>query len=172
MKCTACGKEQAKKELVFTEDKVPYCSNPFQCNDLHPNSVKNIVARGGAIELYTEDQLEVNYFERMDISDELKDRIQKVATKPQSIRLSKFEIAHYLIQLQEAKEFSSISEAVRYCVTKTMQDEPFTHTAPTEEPKKDEIKIPDIPKSVNVNWDELPKGIEMPKAEEEDEFEF
>lgn len=125
MKCTACQKELSKKEVMFTEERNPYCANPFTCNDNHPNSVKNIVARGGAVDLYTEDELEVNLFDKLNVSDEMKERIEKVATKPQSIRLSKIEIAHYLLMLQDQKEFSSISEAVRYCVTRTMEAEPI-----------------------------------------------
>lgn len=125
MKCLACHKELGKKEVVFTEDKHPYCINPFACSNTHPNSVANIVARGGAIKMLSEEELENNLFNRTDISDEMKDRIMKVATKPQSIRLSKYEIAHYLLQLQEVKELSSISEAVRYCVNLAMEMEPI-----------------------------------------------
>lgn len=116
MKCTACNKELLKKETVFTEDKEPYCNNPFTCNELHPNSVDNIVARGGAIKMYSEDELDSVIFSNLHVSEEMKDRIMKVATKPQSIRLSKIDIAYYLVNLQEKKSMSSLSEAIRYCV--------------------------------------------------------
>lgn len=134
MKCTACHKELAKKEVFFTEDRLPYCGNPFTCHEDHPNSVKNIVARGGAVELYTEDELETNLFQNLDVSDEMKERIMKIATKPQSIRLNKVDISHYLIQLQENKDLSSLSEAIRYCVQLAMETEPI------DAPMKDEAE--------------------------------
>lgn len=184
MRCTACNKELNKKEVVYTEDKRPYCQNPFQCNENHPNSVQNILARGGAVDLYTEDELENNIFDRLNISDEMKDRILKVATKPQSIRLSKYEIAYYLIALQEERELASISEAVRYCVQLAMTIEPITkgqppaqpQGEPTPEPEQQVIEkskgvkivVPDIPKSVNVDWNNLPQVEPEPEKEEEE----
>lgn len=141
MKCLACSKDLNKKEVVFTEDKKAYCINPFTCNTAHPNSPENILERGGAVKMYTDEELENNLFERLDVSQEMKDRILKIATKPQSIRLSKYEIAFYLLQLQETKGFSSISESVRYCIEYTMQHEP--------------VEIPQIEnRIVEVNLDE------------------
>lgn len=205
-KCNGCYKELNKKEVVYTEDKIAYCKNPFECSDVHPNSVANIVARGGAVKMYTEDELENNIFDRLNISDEMKDRIIKVASKPQSIRLSKYEIAYYLLQLQATKELASISEAVRYCVNFTMEQEPIdvpvndvpeseesadlieaisgVHEALTEEtPKKLKLdntgtlsfKVPDVPKSVNVDWSKVQPADLHPlveEKEEEDEFTF
>lgn len=124
MKCHACGKELTKKELLFTEDKLPFCNNPLTCNDEHPNSVKNILARQGAAQMFTEEQLETNTFENLNVSDEMKERIVKIATKPQSIRLSKVDIAYYLIQLQDKHNFTSLSEAIRHCVHVAMNLEP------------------------------------------------
>lgn len=173
MKCTACHKEHTKKEVIYTDTKVPYCANPFTCNDDHPNSVKNIVARGGAIQMFTEDELESNLFATMNVTPEMKERIMKIATKPQSIRLSKLEIAHYLILLQESKGLASISEAVRYCVTKTMVAEPIKYEAPEPEPEvlklgSEMIEIPIIPNSVNVDWN----TVKEPEKEKEEEFTF
>lgn len=196
-KCTACFKELSKKDVVFTEDKVPYCKNPFECGDIHPNSVVNIVARGGAIKMYTEVELEDNIFDRLHISSEMKERIIKVASKPQSIRLSKYDIAYYLLQLQATKELASISEAVRYCVNFTMAKEPIdvpVNDVPVDEssdneeilaptpimkkgkgvkiiPKEETVTVPDMPKSINVDWNNLPP-VEPTKKEEEDEFTF
>lgn len=131
MKCTACHKELIKKETLYTEDKQPYCINPYTCNDDHPNSIKNVLARQGAVRMLTEEELESVTFQSLNVSDEMKERITKVATKPQSIRLSKLEIAHYLIQLQEQKEFSSLSECIRYCVSETMKLHPIDGSEPT-----------------------------------------
>jgi hypothetical protein len=189
MKCTACNKELNRKEVVFTDDKKPYCQNPFQCNDNHPNSVANILARGGAVNLYTEEELEMNFFDMNSISPEMKDRILKVATKPQSIRLSKYEIAHYLIALQEENKLASISEAVRYCVQIAMSVEPIGRQqhVPTPEPVAvekskgikiipkeyaQEIPIPAIPKSVNVDWSKVEAVPTSAPKEEEEEMTF
>jgi hypothetical protein len=203
MKCTACSKELNRKEVVYTEDKQPYCPNPFTCNEDHPNSVLNILARGGALKLFTEEELEDNIFERLHITEEMKDRILKVATKPQSIRLSKYEIAYYLLMLQEEMELSSISEAVRYCVNLAMVYRPIGNGGklvpiqpkgePTEEIievveaepvgaqelaekaiklTSDPIVVPAMPKSINVDWSNLPKIEPEPEEEKEDEFTF
>lgn len=128
MKCTACGKELTRKEALYTEDKLPYCPNPFACSERHPNSVPNIVERKGAVKMFTEEELEINTFDNLNVSDEMRKRIMKVATKPQSIRLFKVDIAYYVLQLQESKGLSSISEAVRYCIEQTMEREPLDNT--------------------------------------------
>jgi hypothetical protein len=180
MKCLACSKELAKKDVVFTEDKHPYCSNPFTCNDLHPNSVHNIIARGAAEKMFTEEELETSIFDRLAITNEMKERIMKIASKPQSIRLSKYEIAYYLLQLQEVKELASISEAIRYCVNLAMKVEPAEGVeAPESIESSDEaveikkgltgIVIPEITKSINVDWSKVEVPASVP-AEEEDEF--
>lgn len=125
MNCTACNKELMKKEPLYTEERLPYCPNPFSCNENHPNSPKNIIERLGAVKMFSEDELEQNIFETLDVSKEMKERIMKVATKPQSIRLSKVDVAYYVLKLQEEKELSSISEAVRYCIEIAMGVEPI-----------------------------------------------
>lgn len=131
MKCTACEKELTRKEALYTIDKLPYCPNPFDCTTRHPNHVENILARQGAVKMFTEDQLETNIFENLNVTPEMRKRIMKVATKPQSIRLFKVDIAYYVLQLQESKQLSSISEAVRYCIEQTMEREPLTNTVET-----------------------------------------
>jgi hypothetical protein len=183
MNCTACNKTLSRKEAMFTKDREPYCPNPFTCNDMHPNSVKNIVSRGGAVTLYTDEQIELDMLKNLDLTSEMRDRIQKVATKPQSIRLNRQDIAYYLLKLQETHKMASISEAVRYCVNFAMENSPIEEPKKVKhvivsQPQSEGIKIviPDIPKSVNVDWNkvELPEtpapGFSEP--EEEDEFTF
>lgn len=188
MRCVACFKEGTKKDFLFDENKNVYCVNPFTCNENHPNSVKNIIARGAAVKMFTEEELELNFFEINGVSDEVKERVLKVATKPQSIRLSKFDIAHYLLQLQDLRGLASISEAVRYCVMYTKRNMPIDASdegliVPDEEssdetvpdvPVSEGIKfvVPEITKSVNVDWNNLPKmePVPAPADDEEDEF--
>ena len=166
MKCTACSKDIMKKDVLFTGERLPYCANPMTCSEEHPNSVKNIVERLGAVEMFTEDQLEHNAFENLDVSPEMKERILKVSSKPQSIRLSRIDQAQYILKLQEVKGFSSIAESVRYCIDLAMQVEPIDAAAeklPVPEPLKlggNTITIPVVPASVNVNWDEMGKNNE------------
>jgi hypothetical protein len=170
MKCTACQKELIKKETVFTEDKLPYCINAYTCNDDHPNSIPHILERQGAVKMFTEDELASVTFQSLNVSPEMKERIMKIATKPQSIRLSKLEIAHYLIELQEAKDFSSLSECIRYCVSETMKVHPIGEAPasivpaiPVIEPTEEE-PTPIEPKV------ELPYSVEEEKPEEEFTF--
>ena len=126
MKCTACNREYTKKDLLYTEDKQLVCVNPFTCSEDHPNSPKNIVARGGAVKLFNEVELEENEFDKLEVSDELKKRINTVATKPQSIRLSKLPIAHYIVsKMEENENLNSISEVVRHCIEIAMRVEPL-----------------------------------------------
>jgi hypothetical protein len=154
MKCTACAKELSRKEAMFTKERDPFCPNPFNCESTnHPNSVTNIVARGGAVPLYTDEQIEFDMLKNLDLTPEMRDRIQKVATKPQSIRLNRQDIAYYLLKLQETYKMASISEAVRYCVNYTMENSPIEtkeQKSIVEETKGTSgaltgIVIPDIP---------------------------
>jgi hypothetical protein len=201
MKCVACSKELNKKDVIFTEDKQPYCSNPFTCNEHHPNSVTNIVKRGGAVKMFTEDELENSIFDRLQVSNEVKERVIKIANKPQSIRLSKYEIAYYLLMLQESKGLASISESVRYCVNIAMTQEPIAGVSPVDTLESSDavdqssaypnfnniveetkgvhgaltgIVVPDIPKSVNVDWDKVPvpTPAQAEIKEDEDEMTF
>lgn len=178
MKCVACGKERVMKELLYTADKELVCINPFQCNENHPNSVKNILKRGDAVKLYTAAELEDNIYEQLNIDDETKAHIERLL-KPQSIRLSKVAIAHYLIELQKYRGLASISEAIRYCVSYTMKHlpvdaadeglevpegdyessddvrDPISNPVPIGEETGIKFIVPDVPKSVNVNWDDV-----------------
>jgi hypothetical protein len=170
MKCVACSKELGTKEVLYTEDKQAYCSNPFTCNDEHPNSVSNIVARSAAVKMFTEDEIRMNFFDMNNIPEDMKNRVIKIATKPQSIRLSQFDIAYYLIALQEQKGLSSLGESVRYCIQLAMDAEPIetrqespavTHNDVKVTELSDGIRfvvpVPEIPKTVNVDWDKEKK---------------
>lgn len=208
MKCVACGKEMTKKDLLYTEGRELVCVNPFTCTEHHPNSVQNILARGAAVRLFNEEELETNTLENLNVSDEMKKRIITVVTKPQSIRLSKLPIAHYIVaKMDESPDLNSISEAVRHCIELAMAVEPLSDKSGNESIEKSRkeqrqasreaalkraqeleahseetskaltgIVVPDIPKSLNVDWDEIKKQREaepvpVPNVDdEEDEF--
>ncbi|MGG3907241.1 hypothetical protein [Geobacillus stearothermophilus] len=161
MRCSACGRELTKKDVLYTEDRQPFCRNPFECSDDHPNSAKNIIERQGTVRMYSEEELERNILDILEISDEMKERIVKLATKPQSIRLSRVDIAYYLLRLQETKGFSSLSEAIRYCIQLAMQVEPMEHTFTEESTTEEEdskvftvADAPLAPPKINVKKDE------------------
>lgn len=163
MKCSACGRVLTKKDVLYTEDRRPFCRNPLECNDEHPNSAKNIIERQGTVQMYSEEELDRDVLENLEISDEMKERIIKLATKPQSIRLSRVDIAYYLLRLQEAKGLSSLSEVIRYCISLAMQVEhTFTEESATEE-ETEVIKVADVPPA--------PPKVNVAKNEEE-EFVF
>ena len=164
MKCVACSKELTKKEALYTKDRQAYCVNPFACTDAHPNSTANILKRQGAVTLYTEDQLESTIFESLNVPEHIKERIVKVATKPQSVRLSKIDIAYYLVALQETKGFSSLAEAIRYCVDIAMEQEPILGIERKEKP----ATLPEKPSGIVAV---VPEVEPQPKKEEPEESE-
>jgi hypothetical protein len=177
MKCTACERDITKKETLYTEDKLPFCNNAMVCNEEHPNSVKNILARQAAVEMFTEDELETNLFENLGVSAAMKERIMKIATKPQSIRLSKVDVAHYLIKLQDSNEsLDSLSACIRYCVQKTMEHEPIESTPEQEDPRTMPHHIEEVPEAAEpvaevVEPEPTPEPEPVTK-EDEDEFTF
>ena len=165
MKCSACGRGLTKKDVLYTEDRRPFCRNPLECNDGHPNSAKNIIERQGTVQMYTEEELERDILESLEISDEMKERIVKLAVKPQSIRLSRVDIAYYVLKLQEQKGLSSLSEAIRYCIRLAMQVEPMKHTFAEEKEEKTEvIKVADVPPA--------PPKVNVTKGVDDEDFVF
>lgn len=175
MNCTACNIELMKKDVRYTEDRLPYCGNPMTCSEEHPNSPKNIIERLGAVKMFSEEELERNIFETLDVSEEMKERIIKVATKPQSIRLSKMDVAYYVLKLQEAKELASVSEAVRYCIELAMTTQPIGEllepsSEPIEEPEvfNPEIEeLEEVARFVEPEPVEVKKGVKViPKAKD------
>ena len=179
MKCTACERDITKKETLYTEDKLPVCNNAMVCNTEHPNSVKNILARQAAVQLFTEEELESNAFDNLGVSEAMKERIVKIASKPQSIRLSKAEVAHYLIKLQDSNDsLDSLSAAIRYCVQKTMDYEPIDTRDPADvEPVFAEAPVEVLEPVAEADVEAVTEAvIEEPKEvvadENEDEFTF
>lgn len=147
MKCYACGKGLSKKEALYTEDRKTYCKNPFECTEEHPNSVKNIVERGGAERLYSEEELGKVFFKDQNISEEVKERVIRLATRPQSLRIMGLDVAYYVLMLQKEKGLSSISEAVRYCILKTMEVEPISLVSDSDDEKDELMYHTEVPPS-------------------------
>jgi hypothetical protein len=96
----------------------------------------------------------------------MKERILKIATKPQSIRLSKVDVAHYLVKLQDSNEdLDSLSACIRYCVQKTMALEPIADVVTPEE--QDPRTLPHIKEE-----EEVVEPEPVPEEPEEEEMEF
>ena len=124
--CQVCEKPLKKKEARYDEYGRVYCPNPFECSEEHPNSPQNIVKRGHAYALYdnkTYATRKVEGFNELD--DEMKLKLERIVKKPQSIRINDYAIAYYLLTLKEQYGLSSLSEAIRHCVSYAMKANPI-----------------------------------------------
>lgn len=145
MKCSACGRELTKKDVLYTEDRRPFCRNPFECNDEHPNSVKNIIERQGTVQMYSEEELERDILESLEISDEMKERIVKLSVKPQSIRLSRVVLPITCFVCRKRKVSLVYLKRSAIELSLAMQVEPVEHTFTEESATEEVIKVADVP---------------------------
>ena len=118
--CAACGKERKTKYLRYdAETFKPYCENPYICNDLHPNSVKNLITNQTEIGLLTYEQASEGYKAYLMSSynnGDVVSRIQAILTKPSNIRVQDPEMAKFLVEFQDEQGLKTLSETIRYCV--------------------------------------------------------
>lgn len=138
MKCVACEKDLPKKETVYTESKEAYCINPFTCNENHPNSPQNIVARGNAMKLFTEKELDHYQTENLDLSQIEKEKIHRIVTKPMTVRINQVPLAYYLLQVQEEYGLGSLSESIRMCVEQMSIHSPIGKPLETKKPEEEQ----------------------------------
>jgi Arc/MetJ-type ribon-helix-helix transcriptional regulator len=123
--CTACGVTRNKKSILYDPNTLlPYCESPWICpSEEHVNSPKNIILRGGDIKLIGLEQAQKAYREilidTVQDSDQVK-KIRSMVERPISIRIGSPDMAQFLVALQDEQNFSSISDAVRYCVQMVM----------------------------------------------------
>lgn len=132
--CQVCEKPLKKKEVRYDEHGRVYCPNPFECTEEHPNSPQNIVKRGYACDLYdhkTYATRKLEGFEELD--DETKLKLERIVKKPQSIRINDYAIAYYLLTLKEQYGLSSLSEAIRHCVSYAMKANQIEQPQPQEQ---------------------------------------
>lgn len=117
--CTACGAERKKKGIAyhpFTFD--PYCSNPYICNEKHPNSPQELIKRGEQLDLIDSDNVAQKYAEFLSLthSPQHAERIRKMISQPITVRISQSSVAGALVQMQESLGLSNISETIRHCI--------------------------------------------------------
>lgn len=115
--CVACGK--MRKKLMYHPDTLaPYCVSPYICTVHHPNSVDQVLERGKEIKLIDLETAIREHKEKLieNYNREEIDRIRRLVTQPQSVRLSDPEMAEFIVNIMKTESLSSVSEAIRYCV--------------------------------------------------------
>lgn len=117
--CTACNAERKANNLLYDPETLnPYCSNPYICNENHPNSVQNLIKRQNEKFLVSyavaNEAHEKYLLEQFDSS--IVDRIVQIITKPMTVRINNPDLAKFLIELQESEGFDNMSETVRHCI--------------------------------------------------------
>lgn len=124
--CAACGKERKSKALRYdTTDFNPYCENPYICNEDHPNSVKNLIAKQRETKLIDHDEAVEAYRKHLSAVYEDSDIVQKIhrmLTSPVTVRVQKPEMAKFLVEFQKEHNIDSLSEAIRHCVEVMMEN--------------------------------------------------
>jgi hypothetical protein len=125
--CAACGKERKKKGIMYDpETFMPYCDNPYVCNDKHPNSPVNLIARGGELKLIAleEAELKFNQYVVMNQPDkEIAEKIRKMVKNPTTVRIGDPRTAEFILELQKKFAFGSVAEAIRYCIETVRENE-------------------------------------------------
>lgn len=124
--CAACGAGRKAKNLRYDPNTfLPYCDAPHICNEEHPNSPKNLIKRQAIMELFTADDIREAYQKHLldsYVNTDSAMKIHRLMIKPTTIRILDPEMAEYLINLQEEKEFDSLAETMRYCVQIMMEN--------------------------------------------------
>lgn len=148
--CAACGVERKRKSMMYHPDNfMPYCENPYICNSEHPNSPKNLIARGYELKLLPfEEAQKWIAFNHPD--KERAQRIRRMVARPTTIRIGSPEMAQFLLDLQDRFQFDSISDTVRYCIRKLMEaEEGFFHEyKKLEEEQEEERQFEEVKKEV------------------------
>jgi hypothetical protein len=125
--CSACGKERKKRGILYhPETFMPYCDNPWVCNDEHPNSPKNLIARGGELELIELEEAELKFNQQIVLNQpdpEIAQKIRKMVKNPTTVRISDPRTAEFVLELQKKFGFGSVAEAIRYCIETVRENE-------------------------------------------------
>lgn len=169
--CAACGAERKKKGIKYDPNTlIPYCENPYICNENHPNSPKNLIARGSELKLvsYAEAQeLFKKYLELHQPTPERAEKIRRMTTQPSTFRIGDPKLAEFLLNLQEEFKFSSISDTIRYCIELVMENRGrfYADHAKLAEEKAEQERIQKAEQDVQQMLEK------NPFAEDEDEEE-
>jgi hypothetical protein len=156
--CAACGVERKKKGIRYSpEDFMPYCDNPYVCNENHPNAPKNLLLRGAELALIPYAEAEEKYKAYLDKNlpnSEMAEKIRRMVTNPTTVRVADPGLAQFLLEFQEEMQFDSISDTIRFCVQKMREsrhgfysDHKVIAEAKAEE-KRVEVQKAEIEKAV------------------------
>jgi lipid II:glycine glycyltransferase (peptidoglycan interpeptide bridge formation enzyme) len=105
---------------------MPFCDNPWVCNDEHPNSPKNLIARGGELELIELEEAELKFNQQIVLNQpdpEIAQKIRKMVKNPTTVRISDPRTAEFVLELQKKFGFGSVAEAIRYCIETVRENE-------------------------------------------------
>jgi Arc/MetJ-type ribon-helix-helix transcriptional regulator len=175
--CAACGVERKRKSMMYhPDDFMPYCENPYICNSEHPNSPKNLIARGSELKLLTFEEAQEKFQKWIAFNHPDKERAQRIrrmVARPTTIRIGSPEMAQFLLDLQDRFQFDSISDAVRYCIRKLMEaEEGFFHEyKKLEEEREEERQFEEAKKEVEQAL-EAPTQQETAADDDDDDLVF
>ena len=120
--CAACGVERKKKNIAYDPtDFMPYCDNPYICNEEHPNSPKNLIARGAELKLLSYEEAQAKFADWMATKlpdKELAEKIRRMVMHPISVRIGDPGLAQFILEFQKEFQMDSVSDTIRYCVQK------------------------------------------------------
>lgn len=164
--CTACGKEDMRKEdLGFTQPElVAYCKSPANCNAAHPNSLESTVRRGYQIPLINYTQAMAEYKAQSMLSGDMTEEnlhAYELLNKSIGTRISDMETARFIVKVKKelnlttSKAIAMIVDSFReYVESGAVKFGNVGEEAPTEPaPVKEEVKAeapPEAPKSQDV----------------------
>lgn len=173
-KCAACGTErQIKKVMYHPESLEPYCESPYKCNDDHPNSPKNIIARSEYLVMLPFEEAQKRFLAWLKLNHpdlEETERIRKMCSFPISIRITDVAMAQFLLSLEKKMEFKSMSNTIKYCIESLMnaKDGYYTEKRQIQEKIREQKKTEEIVQSV----ENVLNGSDDKEEVIEDEFVF
>lgn len=128
--CECCGKDRKYKNLEFDEQLKGYCINPAMCNEMHPNALRNIKARGNVKEMLDFDQAKAILDERMvatyqDVSRNNFQRNRNMRTdqlsQAISFRLKNDIQAQFISYIMGQQGISKPTNAMHYIINKLLE---------------------------------------------------
>lgn len=123
--CTACGKERKTKVLGYHPSTLAaYCTNPYVCNEDHPNSVANLIASQKETKFITFEEANEAHKEQLLASFDANtvEKIQKMLTRPITIRIHDPKMAEFIIKFQEDSNLGNTSEVFWYAIETLMEN--------------------------------------------------
>ncbi len=167
--CKACGTERKKKGIMYDPaDFMPYCDNPYICNDEHPNSPKNLIARGTEMQLipFEEAQEKFQVWLTLNHPDkEIAEKIKRMVKNPTTVRIGSPDLAQFIIETQNKFAFNSVADTIRYFIQLAMDNEGRFYKDYAE--MVDEKKEKELEEEVNREIEEIANTAPVESVPEE-----